>query len=92
MVKNDQAQSISNSNMKKNKISASILAANFAILREEIKNISDSGADSIHLDIMDGHFVPNISFGTGIVKTIKKESRIPIKTHLMICNPEKYVY
>jgi ribulose-phosphate 3-epimerase len=91
MVKNDQAQSISNSNMKKNKISASILAANFAILREEIKNISDSGADSIHLDIMDGHFVPNISFGTGIVKTIKKESRIPIKTHLMISNPEKYV-
>jgi ribulose-phosphate 3-epimerase len=91
MVKNDQAQSISNSNMKKNKISASILAANFAILREEIKNISDSGADSIHLDIMDGHFVPNISFGTDIVKAIKKESRIPLKTHLMISNPEKYV-
>ncbi|MFK7761260.1 MAG: ribulose-phosphate 3-epimerase [Candidatus Midichloriaceae bacterium] len=77
--------------MKKNKISASILAANFAILREEIKSISDSGADSIHLDIMDGHFVPNISFGPDIVKAIKKESTIPLKTHLMINNPEKYI-
>ena len=77
--------------MKKNKISASILAANFAILREEIKSISNSGADSIHLDIMDGHFVPNISFGPDIVKIIKKESTIPLKTHLMISNPERYV-
>lgn len=77
--------------MKKNKISASILAANFLILKEEIKNISDSGADSIHLDIMDGHFVPNISFGAEIVKSIKKESKIPLKTHLMITNPEKYI-
>ena len=77
--------------MKKNKISASILAANFAILREEIKSISNSGADSIHLDIMDGHFVPNISFGPDIVNIIKKESTIPLKTHLMISNPERYV-
>ncbi|MSO13429.1 ribulose-phosphate 3-epimerase [Rickettsiales endosymbiont of Trichoplax sp. H2] len=76
---------------KKHKISASILAADFSILKEEVKNISTSGADSIHLDIMDGHFVPNLTFGPDIVKCIKKESSIPLKTHLMIKNPEKYI-
>ena len=77
--------------MRKHKVSASILAANFSILKDEVKKISISGADSIHLDIMDGHFVPNLTFGADIVKTIKEESLIPLKTHLMIQNPEKYI-
>ena len=76
---------------KRYEISASIFAADFSILKEEVSNISHSGADSIHLDIMDGVFVPNISFGPDIVMCIKKQSSIPLKIHLMIQNPEKFI-
>ena len=61
------------------------------ILGKEIKSICKSGADSIHLDIMDGQFVPNISFGIQMIKAIKKESTLPLKIHLMVTNPEQYI-
>ena len=77
--------------MRKKKISASILAANFSKLAEEIHCINRAGVDALHLDIMDGHFVPNISFGPDIVKTIKEETKLPLKTHLMIANPKNYI-
>ena len=77
--------------MKQNKISASILAANFSKLAEEIQCIDEAGVDALHLDIMDGDFVPNISFGSDIVKTIRKETKLPLKTHLMVSEPEKHI-
>ncbi|WP_323732562.1 ribulose-phosphate 3-epimerase [Candidatus Bandiella euplotis] len=77
--------------MKKSKVSASILAADFSKLGEEVELITQSGADSIHLDIMDGHFVPNISFGPDIVKCIRAKTHLPLKTHLMVSEPERYI-
>lgn len=73
------------------KISASILSADFSILGEEVSNISASGADYIHVDVMDGHFVPNITIGPQVVKQVKKHSSIPLDVHLMISHVEKYV-
>ena len=77
--------------MRENKISASILAANFSKLAEEVHHIDKAGVDALHLDIMDGHFVPNISFGPDIVKAIRKETKLLLKTHLMIANPKNYI-
>ena len=73
------------------KISPSILDANFLNLGEQIDEINEGEADLIHLDIMDGCFVPNISFGDKIVETIKKRTSIPLDVHLMIENPEKHI-
>lgn len=73
------------------KISASILSADFSILGEEVSKISASGADYIHVDVMDGHFVPNITIGPQVVKQVKKYSSIPLDVHLMINNVEKYI-
>ncbi len=73
------------------KLSVSILNANFGILSQEIDMINQSEADWIHLDIMDGVFVPNISFGMPIVAQIKQYAQKPLDVHLMITNPDKYI-
>lgn len=72
-------------------VSASILCANFARLSDEIKKCEDSGVDMIHVDVMDGHFVPNISIGQCIVESIRPITKLPIDTHLMIENPWDYI-
>ena len=78
--------------MKKNiLISPSVLAADFSKLGEEIQLVSEEGADLIHLDVMDGHFVPNLSFGADIIKGIRGFSNLPFDVHLMIENPEHYI-
>lgn len=72
-------------------IAPSILSADFANLAEEIQMISKAGADWVHVDVMDGHFVPNITIGIPVVKSLKKVSQLPLDVHLMIAEPEKYV-
>lgn len=72
-------------------ISPSILSADFTELGRDVKAVEDAGADWIHVDVMDGHFVPNISIGVPVVKSLKKVARVPLDVHLMIENPEKYV-
>lgn len=71
-------------------ISPSILSADFANLERDIKLVEDNGADWIHVDVMDGHFVPNITIGIPVVKALKKVATKPLDVHLMIENPEKY--
>jgi ribulose-phosphate 3-epimerase len=73
------------------KIAPSILSADFSRLGEEIKALEKSGADYIHIDVMDGHFVPNITIGPLIISSIRKFTDIPFDVHLMIENPEKYI-
>lgn len=73
------------------KIAPSILASDFSILGKEAGRLEASGANLIHVDVMDGHFVPNISFGTPIVKALRKSTTLPLDVHLMITNPEKYI-
>lgn len=73
------------------KISTSILSADFLRLGDEIKAIEEAGADYIHIDIMDGHFVPNITFGPGFVEAIGRCTKIPLDVHLMISKPERYI-
>lgn len=72
-------------------ISPSILSADFTELGRDVKAIEDGGADWIHVDVMDGHFVPNISIGVPVVKSLGKVARIPLDVHLMIENPKKYI-
>lgn len=74
-----------------NRLSPSILSSDFSDLKSEIYKIEKGGADYIHLDIMDGHFVPNISFGAPIIKSLRKITDLPFDTHLMIENPDKYI-
>lgn len=73
------------------KICPSILSADFAILEEEVKDAEKAGADIIHCDIMDGHFVPNISFGSKIVSDVNKITSLPLDVHLMIENSEYFI-
>jgi ribulose-phosphate 3-epimerase len=73
------------------KISPSILSADFSILGEEIKSLEKAGADLIHVDVMDGHFVPNITMGPPIIKMIRKCTKLPFDVHLMISPVEKYI-
>ncbi|MDP2755760.1 MAG: ribulose-phosphate 3-epimerase [Nitrospirota bacterium] len=73
------------------KIAPSILSANFLKLGEEIKAAEAAGADMLHIDIMDGHFVPNITIGSSIVKSIRKITPLPLDVHLMIEEPDKYL-
>lgn len=72
------------------KISSSILSADFSCLGDEVKKLCDAGTDYIHIDVMDGHFVPNITIGPDVVKSIKKCSRVPLDVHLMIDDVSKY--
>ena len=71
-------------------ISPSILSADFANLERDIKLIEKHGADWVHIDVMDGHFVPNITIGVPVVKSLKKITNLPLDVHLMIENPDKY--
>jgi ribulose-phosphate 3-epimerase len=72
-------------------IAPSLLAGDFARLGEEVKQISESGADLIHLDIMDGDFVPNLTFGPGVIEAIRPFSNIPLEAHLMVWHPDTYL-
>ncbi len=77
--------------MKKHLIAPSILAADFTRLREELTMVNESEADWFHLDVMDGRFVPNITFGMFIIQAIKQLAQKPLDVHLMIVEPEKYI-
>jgi ribulose-phosphate 3-epimerase len=73
------------------KIAPSILSADFTRLAEEIKAVEKAGADYIHIDVMDGHFVPNITIGPLIVEAARRATRLPLDVHLMISDPDRYV-
>jgi ribulose-phosphate 3-epimerase len=73
------------------KIAPSILSANFASLGEEIRDVEQGGADYIHVDVMDGHFVPNITIGPLIVEAIRPVTNLPLDVHLMIEQPDRYI-
>ncbi|WP_077617777.1 ribulose-phosphate 3-epimerase [Bacillus sinesaloumensis] len=73
------------------KIAPSILSADFAKLGEEIRDVENGGADYIHVDVMDGHFVPNITIGPLIVDAIRPVTKLPLDVHLMIQNPDQYI-
>lgn len=73
------------------KVAASILAADFTALKEEVKKIESAGCDIIHIDVMDGHFVPNITIGPVIIKAVRGITKLPIDSHLMIENPDMYI-
>jgi len=73
------------------KIAPSILSADFTRLREEVRAVEKAGADYIHIDVMDGHFVPNITIGPMIVKAVRRITKLPLDVHLMISNPDQYV-
>lgn len=76
--------------MKSVKVSASLLAADFGRLAEQVREAEEAGVDFIHLDIMDGHFVPNISFGPMVVEAVRPHTKLPFHAHLMVENPEAY--
>ena len=77
--------------MKKIQISPSILSADFSQLGNEIKRLEEGGADMIHVDVMDGHFVPNLTMGPPVIKSLRKYTKLPFDVHLMISPVHKYI-
>ena len=77
--------------MKKIQISPSILAADFSQLGNEIKKLEEGGADMIHVDVMDGHFVPNLTIGPPVIKRLRNCTKLPFDVHLMISPVHKYI-
>ncbi|HOK49686.1 MAG TPA: ribulose-phosphate 3-epimerase [Sedimentibacter sp.] len=75
----------------KNKLAPSILSADFSNLGQAIRLVEEGGADYIHIDVMDGHFVPNITIGPGVVKSLRKTSKLIFDVHLMIENPDNFI-
>ena len=73
------------------KLSPSVLSADFLHLEDSIRRMEDAGADMLHFDVMDGHFVPNLSFGMPILEAMHKGTKLPLDVHLMIDNPEQYI-
>ena len=73
------------------KVSPSVLTADFLELKKDIAKLESAGTDMLHLDVMDGIFVPNISFGVPIIKSIKNHTSIPLDVHLMIDRPDRYI-
>lgn len=73
------------------KISPSVLTSDFLNLKNDIKKLEDAGTDMLHLDVMDGIFVPNISFGVPVIKSIREHTRLPLDVHLMIDRPHRYI-
>jgi ribulose-phosphate 3-epimerase len=72
-------------------VDPSLLASDFAHLEQEIRRLDEAGAQVLHLDIMDGHFVPNISFGFPVIEAIRRSTRLPLDVHLMISEPDRYL-
>lgn len=77
--------------MRKAQIAPSILSADFSRLGEEIRDVEQAGCDIIHVDVMDGHFVPNLTIGPPVIKSFRKTTKLPFDVHLMITDPLKYV-
>ena len=77
--------------MKKRIISPSLLSANFTRLKEDIKVVENAGVSRLHLDVMDGHFVPNLTFGPSVISSIRNKTKKCFDTHLMISNPDEYI-
>jgi ribulose-phosphate 3-epimerase len=73
------------------KLSASILSADFGRLAEQVRAAEQAGVDWIHVDVMDGHFVPNLTIGPAVTKAIRRATKLPLDVHLMISNPERYL-
>jgi ribulose-phosphate 3-epimerase len=73
------------------RLAPSILSANFASLGDDIRKVEEAGAQLLHVDVMDGHFVPNITIGPPVVKAIRKVTQLPLDVHLMISDPDKYI-
>lgn len=77
--------------MPKIKVAPSILTCDFGRLGEEVRAVVEAGADMVHLDIMDGHFTPNITFGPAVVARIREHSEVPLDVHLMLTDPDEYI-